>query len=305
MLSQPYLNKPSVSIQPEGVLNIDKPTDITSHDVVQQVRRVAGLRRVGHAGTLDPLATGVLVVCLGRATRLVEYVVGRPKRYVATIRLGRVTDTYDADGEVVQERPFAHLTPSDIAAALDPFRGHIQQQPPMYSAIKKDGKPLYELARQGIEVERKSRRVTIYHLTLDDVALPHITITVGCSTGTYVRSLAHDLGAALGCGGHITALRRTAVGDFTAETAVSLDTLTPDTLSHHLHPIDRAVHHLPRVTLPADDARALLHGQIVPGQNHTADTALARAYDQTGQFLGIVTGTPKGWQPRKMFPVSD
>lgn len=294
-----------MNIQSEGVLNIDKPTGITSHDVVQRVRRVAGLRRVGHAGTLDPLATGVLVVCLGRATRLVEYVVGRPKRYVATIRLGQMTDTYDADGEVVQERPFSHLTTSDIAAALDQFRGDIQQQPPMYSAIKKDGKPLYKLARQGIEVERELRHVTIDDLTLDAVALPHITITVSCTTGTYVRALAHDLGEALGCGGHITALRRTAVGDFTAEMAVSLDALTPDTLSRHLHPIDRAVHHLPRVTLSTDDAHALLHGQIVPGQNHTADTALARAYDQAGQFLGIVTGTLKGWQPRKMFPISD
>ena len=209
----------------EGILNIDKPEGMTSHDVVNRVRRACGLRRVGHAGTLDPLATGVLVVCVGRATRLAEYVVGQPKEYVAVVRLGQTTDTYDADGTILEERPVS-ADSATIQTALQQFTGPIEQIPPMYSAIKRDGKPLYKLARQGIEVERKARAITIYNLTLEDRTENDITLRVACSTGTYIRSLAHDLGEVLGCGGHIVALRRTRVGSFSAENAVPLDQLT-------------------------------------------------------------------------------
>lgn len=286
----------------EGILNIDKPGGVTSHDVVQQVRRAAGLRRVGHAGTLDPLATGVLLLFLGRATRLVEYVVGQPKTYAATVRLGQTTDTYDADGQVVAERPFSHLTPAEIERSLSRFRGEIRQQPPMYSALKRDGQPLYKLARQGVEVAREARPVMIYELTVEDVSLPHVALTVRCSAGTYIRALAHDLGEALGCGGHVSALRRMAVGDFTVKTAVSLAGLTPENVSKHLLPPDHAVRHWPQIALSADQAAALLHGQTIPRADASPWPDYARAYDPAGVFLGVVSGAADGWQPRKLFP---
>ena len=286
----------------QGVLSIDKPSNISSHDVVNRIRRLTGIRRVGHAGTLDPLATGVLLVCIGRATRLVEYLVGRPKWYEATIRLGQTTDSYDADGDIVAERPFSHITPADISRALMPFQGEIQQLPPMFSAIKKDGQPLYKLARQGIEIERTPRTVNIYRLELLNIDLPFIQLRVHCSTGTYIRSLAHDLGAALGCGAHITALRRTAVGDFDLETAVSLTDLTPEQLIAHLHPIDRAVAHLPRVDFAQPDASRLLLGQSVTAVSTHPESTFIRAYDYKVTFLGIIQRTQTGWQAQKMFP---
>ncbi|GIK58303.1 MAG: tRNA pseudouridine(55) synthase TruB [Chloroflexi bacterium] len=290
-----------MSPSPEGILNMDKPTGITSHDVVNRVRRVAGLRRVGHAGTLDPLATGVLLLCLGRATRLVEYMMGQPKTYEVVIRLGQNTDTYDAEGEVVAERP-CHITPYDLTTALAQFRGPIQQTPPLYSAIKKDGQPLYKLARQGKEVEIEARAVTIYQLEQLAFNLPLLTLRVVCSSGTYIRSLAHDLGEALGCGGHVAALRRTAVGHFTLDTAVPLGTLTPENLATHTLPLDTTVSHLPAVNFSEIEATRLWQGQFVRHQPHQSLANLARAYTSDGQFMGIVIlSATNEWQPHKMF----
>ena len=289
----------------QGVLSIDKPGGMSSHDVVNQVRRVVGVRRVGHAGTLDPLATGVLLVCVGRATRLVEYLVGQPKWYEATVRLGQMTNTYDADGEVVTERPFAHITPSQITEELQPFHGTIQQLPPMFSAIKKDGQPLYKLARQGIEVARDLREVTIYELALLDCSLPDVQLRVHCSTGTYIRSLAHDLGERLDCGGHITTLRRTAVGAFGTDTAVSLAELTPDNFRQYLLPMDTAVSHLPRVDFSEAMAQQLLMGQPVIESSVHVETTLIRAYDQIGNFFGVVQRLADSWQAQKMFLPND
>ncbi|MCL4265559.1 MAG: tRNA pseudouridine(55) synthase TruB [Anaerolineae bacterium] len=286
---------------PEGILNIDKPAGITSHDVVNRVRRVAGLRRVGHAGTLDPLATGVLLVCLGRATRLVEYMMGQPKTYEVVIRLGQSTDTYDADGEVVAERP-CRFTTDDLPPALAQFRGPIQQRPPIYSALKKEGQPLYKLARQGVQVEVKARAVTIYELEQLAFDLPFLTLRIICSSGTYIRSLAHDLGERLGCGGHVAALRRTAVGEFTLDTAVPLDTLTPEHLNTHTLPLDTAVHHLPAVAFTETEAAHLRQGQTVPWQPAHAQAKLARAYAPENLFMGIVQlQETQEWQPHKMF----
>ncbi|WP_420640559.1 tRNA pseudouridine(55) synthase TruB [Candidatus Leptofilum sp.] len=285
-----------------GVLCVDKPLGMTSHDVVGRIRRVAGLRRVGHAGTLDPLATGVLVLALGRATRLLEYVVGHDKVYETTIRLGQSTATYDAEGDVVAERPFTHLTLSQIEAALQPFRGDIIQQPPLYSAIKKDGQPLYKLARQGkTDVARPYRPVTIHELTLLSWEPPHLTLRIHCSSGTYIRSLGHDLGEALGCGGHLTALRRPAVGEFGIETAVHLNTLTPENIISHLLPPDTAVRHLPRLDLPETTAADILQGKPL-SKTDDLSAKLVRAYGPEGQFLGVVAAEGKQWRARKMFP---
>ena len=284
----------------EGVLIVDKPFGITSHDVVNRVRRLGDLRRVGHAGTLDPLATGVLVLCLGRVTRLVEYLVGQRKEYAATIRLGQTTNTFDAEGLVVAERPFSDITLPAIKHALDGFRGPIQQRPPLYAAIKQGGRPLYKLARQGIEVERPLRDVHIYDLQLTGWDPPLLQLTLFCSSGTYVRSLAHDLGEALGCGGHLTALQRTAVGDFTLADATPLDELTPQNLPNHLRPPETAVAHLPAILFTENDALALQMGQPVAAQAEHDPNSLVRIYRQTGEFVGVAAWQDHWWQAVKI-----
>ena len=283
----------------EGVLAVDKPTGITSHDVVNRVRRLASMRRVGHAGTLDPLATGVLLVCLGRTTRLIEYLVGLPKVYKTRVRLGQTTDSYDADGTVTAESAVT-VTEADIKRALAGFRGAIEQRPPMFSAIKRNGQPLYKLARQGIEVERPLRPVTIYDLTCLSWNTPYLDLHITCSTGTYIRSLAHDLGTELGCGGHVVALRRTAIGSFQQTTA--LDQLTSENLPTLLQASDQTVAHLPRLDLTATEAQRLSQGQKLPRLQGTFITGeLVRTYNENGQFIGIVEAKRDYWQAKKIF----
>ena len=201
-----------------GILVIDKPQDWTSHDVVAKLRGILHVKRIGHAGTLDPMATGVLPVFVGRATRAVEFAAEREKEYRAGLRLGVVTDTQDVTGTVLETNPIS-VTREQLEAVLNQFRGPIQQIPPMYSAIKKDGKKLYELARRGQEVERQPRPITIYELELMDQLSPtEFTLRVLCSKGTYVRTLCHDIGQALGCGGTLSSLRRTQSAGFTLDT---------------------------------------------------------------------------------------
>jgi tRNA pseudouridine55 synthase len=208
-----------------GILIIDKPQGLTSFDVVRQVRRLCKTRRVGHAGTLDPLATGVLPVAVGWATRLVEYMMAGEKSYQATMQLGVVTDTQDSEGQILEEREWQHVDRAMLDQLIPEFVGTVDQLPPMYSALKKDGKPLYQLARQGIEVERKPRSVQIDSLVIDDFSLPHVTFTVRCSKGTYVRTLCHDLGQRLSCGAHMVALRRLSCGQFNSEACCTLEEL--------------------------------------------------------------------------------
>jgi len=197
-----------------GLLIIDKPQYVTSFDMVRQARRWCKTRRIGHAGTLDPLATGVLPIAVGWATRLVEYIMAGEKTYQATLMLGAATDTQDAEGQILEEKDWQSVDRQVFDAALTGFLGPIQQLPPMFSALKKDGQPLYKLARQGIEVERQPRSVTVASLVVDEFAPPYVTFTVRCSKGTYVRSLCHDLGQTLHCGAHMTALRRLACDPF-------------------------------------------------------------------------------------------
>jgi tRNA pseudouridine55 synthase len=286
----------------EGILNIDKPQWLSSHDVVAQVRRLCGTRRVGHAGTLDPLATGVLLVCVGRATRLSEYLMGQQKSYKATVKLGEATNTYDAEGEVTEKRPFSHIYQADIQQALVSFRGDIEQLPPIYSALKVNGQPMYKLARQGKEIVRKTRPVTIYELDLLDWSPPYLQVQVVCSTGTYIRSLAHDIGAMLGCGGHITMLRRTAVGGFTVADAVPLAELTPEICQKALIASDQAIRQLPRLNANEVETNALLLGQQIPFSPGQPEAELVRVYNTNGCFFGILLREENAWQPKKMFP---
>jgi tRNA pseudouridine55 synthase len=235
-----------------GLVVVDKPAGITSHDVVARVRRLAGTRKVGHAGTLDPMATGVLVLGLNRATRLLGHLTLTDKRYDATIRLGESTTTDDAEGEIVESHSTAELTEDSVRAALASFRGEIDQVPSAVSAVKVDGKRAYTRVREGEEVDLPSRRVAIHALEVTGVRLPELDIAVHCSSGTYIRAIARDLGAALGVGGHLTALRRTTVGPFDLAFARSLEDLTD---AFAMTPIGEAA----RTSFPAvdlDDAQA-------------------------------------------------
>ena len=289
---------------PAGLLVIDKPLGLTSHDVVQRVRRASGVRRVGHAGTLDPLATGVLLVCVGWATRLVEYLVAGQKTYETTVRLGQTTATYDAEGEIMDERPVT-VTSEQIQTALVPFRGDIRQQAPAYSAIKRDGQPLYKAARRGEAIDLPVREVTIFALEMLDYQPPDVTLRAVCSPGTYIRSLGHDLGQALGCGGHLVALRRTASGGFTADQATPLDALTADTWRDHLLPPEAAVGDMAAVTVSPDDAINLQQGRAIAAPGALANGAWGAAFAPDGRLLGIVQATGDQLQPHKMAPTGE
>jgi tRNA pseudouridine55 synthase len=286
---------------PFGFLNINKPLHLTSHDVIAKIRRGLGIKKAGHAGTLDPLATGVLVVCVGQATRLSEYVMHTTKRYHARIRLGVTTDTYDAEGQVIQERDASHITREAVEAALMGFLGDIEQVPPMYSAIKQAGKKLYELARSGVTVEREARHVTIHELVLLDWTTSEFTLDISCSEGTYIRSLAFDLGEKLGVGAHLAGLVRTASGNFTLEESVSLDELlnNPDWRQHLISP-DVALSHIPAIHLDPTASDHILHGRTIPAGD-MLDAIFARAYNHEGRFIAIVQSQSGAWRPHKVF----
>jgi tRNA pseudouridine55 synthase len=207
----------------EGVLLLDKPTGFTSHDVVARLRRRLAMKRIGHAGTLDPMATGLLIMLIGKATRVSQYLTNLDKEYEGTIELGKITNSQDADGEVMETRPVPPLTEEDVRVALRSYLGDQYQTPPMFSAIKVDGVPLYKRARQGEVVEREPRFIRVSSFELTRFAPPHLDFRMRCSKGTYVRTLAHDLGQKLGCGGHLCALRRTATDRFRIEAALTLE----------------------------------------------------------------------------------
>lgn len=210
-----------------GIINVNKPKGITSFDVVREIKKIAGTKKVGHTGTLDPLATGVLPVCIGKATKLVDFIMDNYKVYKATMKLGIVTDTLDTEGKELA-RFDVNVNDDEIKNAIMSFVGEIYQIPPMYSALKVNGKKLYELARQGIEIEREKRKINIYHINIINIEVPYVTFEVKCSKGTYIRSLCHDIGEKLGCGAIMSDLTRTANGSFTLENSATLETLKED-----------------------------------------------------------------------------
>jgi len=213
----------SSTVTPDGVLLVDKAEGMTSHDVVAVLRRKLDIKKVGHCGTLDPIATGLLLLTIGRGTKIQDLLMSEDKEYVGALSLGVSTSTQDRQGEVVEERPVPQLSESEIRAAFEKFRGDFYQMPPMVSAIKQGGVPLYKLARQGKVVEREPRFVHVYRYTIDQIALPEIGFSVMCSKGFYVRTYAHDIGEALGCGAHLKSLRRTKSGRFDVANAISVD----------------------------------------------------------------------------------
>jgi tRNA pseudouridine55 synthase len=258
-----------MKIKPEvhGVLNINKPAGMTSHDVVDAVRRILGMQRIGHTGTLDPQATGVLPVCVGRATRIAQYLTQADKEYVMTLRLGITTDTLDAAGTETGRVDDVRVTAEDLAAVLPRFTGSIQQVPPLYSAKKVQGERMYRLARRGQTVERQPVAVTVYALELQAFSLPDARLRVHCSKGTYARSLCDDIGRVLGCGGHLYALIRTRSGRFTLAETVSLEDLERRTregvLGEVLMPLAEALAHLPGARVTTEAGPLILHGSAV------------------------------------------
>lgn len=286
-----------------GFLNIDKPKGITSHDVVAQVRRharkTAGTDKVGHAGTLDPLATGVLILCLGHATRLSEYAMQSTKEYRAFVHFGVETATYDAEGDILSQKDVSIL-PEQIEMAFTSYLGAIQQIPPIYSAIKKDGKKLYDIARAGETVELEPRSVTIHNLTLVDWQSPIATIDVQCSAGTYIRSLAHDLGADLETGAHLSGLIRTRSGGFSLENAVSLENLLQDEAwTNHLISPKRALSDWQSIEISAEQASELKLGRFIPKED-ALENPYIMAY--LGEHLyAILENRGRHWKPHKVF----
>lgn len=279
-----------------GILVLDKPGGVSSNRALQQAKRLYFAAKAGHTGSLDPLATGVLPLCFGEATKFSQYLLDADKSYDATFVLGQATDTCDSEGEVISASDASHLTLAAVDSALEAFRGEIEQIPPMYSAIKQNGQPLYKLARQGEEVERKARHVTISRLEVTSFRegeLAQVDVSMDCTKGTYVRSVASDLGAALGVGGHVVKLRRTRAGQFTLADAVTLTTLEAlrnndevAAMDALLQPQDTALQGLPLVELSESGGFYLRQGQPVRVSNAPRD-GMVRVALENGDFLGL------------------
>jgi tRNA pseudouridine55 synthase len=288
-----------------GVLVVDKPVGLTSHDVVQIIRRGTGIRRAGHTGTLDPRASGVLVVLIGPAVRLSEYVSASDKRYQATIRLGSSTDTFDAEGRITASSSVEDVTEEQFEEVLEQFVGEIEQIPPPYSAIKVQGRKAYEMAREGEEVNLEPRKIQVYSLELLEWAPPEVVIDVFCSSGTYVRSLANDLGKELGCGAHLVGLRRTKSGRFTLRDAVPLRRLQESFVAgdwyKYLIPAAEALADWPMVELDGDQVELVRHGHRIPADSDVE--GWARGVSEQGDLVALleVDQESSEWQPRKVF----
>jgi tRNA pseudouridine55 synthase len=285
----------------DGVLLFDKHLGQSSNHALQAVRRLYQAEKAGHTGTLDPLATGLLPVCFGEATKFSAELLDADKRYRATVQLGVTTDTADAEGVILQQRPVVS-TRDNVETVLNGFLGDSQQIPPMYSALKRDGKPLYEYARAGVELDRPSRDITIHAIQLVEFSGDRFVFDVQCSKGTYVRTLAADIGELLGCGAHLAALRRTGIGRLEVSDAHSFDALNAMSVEQRdslLQPPDALVQSLPEARLAALDAGKLRHGQAVRWAG--IDGLRYRTYDETQVFLGVCHLQPDGWlQPYRL-----
>lgn len=274
-----------------GMLLLDKPSGCTSNAVLQQVKALLNARKGGHTGSLDPIATGLLPLCFGETTKLSSFFLDADKTYWARIRLGISTDTGDREGAVLERRN-ANVSQSEVEGALDQFRGHFQQRPPMYSAIKKNGQPLYKLAREGVEVEREPRPVTVYRLEIRSFADDELEIELACSRGFYVRGLAHDLGEVLGCGAHVSELRRLGVAGLSVENALTVEQIEQlsdvEDRRKLLIPGDRGLSHIPEVNLSVDAAFYLCRGQPVRARD-LPRAGWVRLYSRDAGFLGVGT----------------
>lgn len=307
------MNSQDIKNAISGALVVDKPVGMTSHDVVQAIRNGTGLRRAGHTGTLDPRASGVLVILVGPAVRLSEYVSASDKRYQAIIRLGGSTDTFDAEGLVTLSKDPLTVTEAQFEEALKTYIGEIEQTPPPYSAVKVQGRKAYEMARQGEEVELAPRKITVHHLEVLEWTPPEVVIDVHCSSGTYVRSLANDLGIKLGCGAYLVGLRRTKSGRFTLRDSVPLrklqEAFTAGNWYQYLIPAAEALGDWPAVELNPDEVEGIRHGHRVKVVGEPTETKV-RGVSTQGELVALMELTinedgSREWQPKKVFFTSD
>jgi len=284
----------------DGVLLLNKPVGITSNAALQKAKWLLNAKKAGHTGTLDPFADGLLPLCFGEATKFSAYLLEADKHYRAVMQLGVTTTTGDPEGEILSTRE-VNVSHDDILAVLPSFMGEIEQIPPMHSALKHQGRPLYEYARAGIEIERPARKVTIRSLELIECTPPRVVIDVQSTAGTYIRTLAQDIGAALGCGAYLTALKRTAAGGFSLElahTLAELEALEPGDRQSLLQPADYLVEHLPALYLDEQDAASLCQGRTVG--HSAADSGLKRVYTATNRFLGLADADAGQLVPRRL-----
>ena len=307
------MNSQDIKNAISGALVVDKPVGMTSHDVVQAIRNGTGLRRAGHTGTLDPRASGVLVILVGPAVRLSEYVSASDKRYQAIIRLGGSTDTFDGEGKVTLSKDPVNVTEAQFEEALKTFIGEIEQTPPPYSAVKVQGRKAYEMAREGEEVDLAPRKITVHHLEVLEWAPPEVVIDVHCSSGTYVRSLANDLGVMLGCGAYLVGLRRTKSGRFSLRDSVPLrklqESFTAGNWYQYLIPAAEALGDWPAVELNPDEVEGVRHGHRVKVVGDPTETKV-RGVSTQGELVALMELTiaedgSREWQPKKVFFTSD
>lgn len=287
-----------------GVLNIFKPKGMSSFDAVRVVKKVAGTGKVGHTGTLDPEATGVLPICIGRATKIIDYIMDSEKVYEVTLKLGIRTTTYDLEGEVLEERNPSHLTEEEILNSINSFKGEYSQIPPMYSALKQNGVRLYELARKGIEVERKGRLVNIYNLEDIKINNPYISMKVTCSKGTYIRSLCYDIGEKLGVFATMTQLNRAKTSVFSQEKSININELTKENINDYILSMEEALEKYDKIIVNKKYVKLLVNGVRVADGRFTKDKVinnkLYRVYDDENNFIGLGERNDAGFKIEKL-----
>lgn len=287
-----------------GVLNIFKPKGMSSFDAVRVVKKVAGTGKVGHTGTLDPEATGVLPICIGRATKIIDYIMDSEKVYEVTLKLGIRTTTYDLEGEVLEERDPSHLTEEEILNSINSFKGEYSQIPPMYSALKQNGVRLYELARKGIEVERKGRLVNIYNLEDIKINNPYISMKVTCSKGTYIRSLCYDIGEKLGVFATMTQLNRAKTSVFSQEKSININELTKENINDYILSMEEALEKYDKIVVNKKYVKLLVNGVRVADGRFTKDKVinnkLYRVYDDENNFIGLGERNDAGFKIEKL-----
>ena len=287
-----------------GVLNIFKPKGMSSFDAVRVVKKVAGTGKVGHTGTLDPEATGVLPICIGKATKIIDYIMDSEKVYEVTLKLGIRTTTYDLEGEVLEERDPSHLTEEEILNAINSFKGEYSQIPPMYSALKQNGVRLYELARKGIEVERKGRLVNIYNLEDIKINNPYISMKVTCSKGTYIRSLCYNIGEKLGVFATMTQLNRAKTSVFSQEKSININELTKENINDYILSMEEALEKYDKIIINKKYVKLLVNGVRVADGRFTKDKVinnkLYRVYDDENNFIGLGERNDAGFKIEKL-----
>lgn len=285
-----------------GIINLYKPSGITSFDAVRKVRKISGEKKVGHTGTLDPLASGVLPICIGKATKLVDYIMQGEKIYKVKMKLGEITDTYDKEGKIISEAEVS-CDLNEITHAIMSFKGEIMQVPPMYSALKVKGKRLYELARMGIEVEREARKINIYDITIQNIDIPFATFTVRCSKGTYIRSLCFDIGDKLKCGAVMYELERCASGIFNIDSSVKLEDLTEENVSQKVLSVDKCLYKYPVVKFNEKFEKLLINGVALKDKKALANIdydKIYRVHSCKDEIIGLASLTHDGFKILKL-----